>query len=71
MEHRIREIRKGVGVSQEQLAHMVNLTRQTISNFERGVSSPSLLDMKRISQALRVPLPDLLSPELIKPSVAA
>ncbi|WP_371637687.1 helix-turn-helix transcriptional regulator [Synechococcus sp. N5] len=50
---------------------MVNLTRQTISNFERGVSSPSLLDMKRISQALRVPLPDLLSPELIKPSVAA
>ncbi len=71
MDHRIREIRKGVGVSQEQLAHMVNLTRQTISNFERGVSSPSLLDMKRISQALRVPLPDLLSPELIKPSVAA
>ena len=37
----ILELRKKKGLSQEQLGERVNVTRQTISNWELGVTAPN------------------------------
>ena len=38
---KILELRKKSGLSQEQLGDMVNVTRQTISNWELGETAPN------------------------------
>lgn len=42
MENRIRELRKEKKISQEELATMVNVTRQTIISLENGRYNASL-----------------------------
>ena len=42
MENRIRELRKAMGMSQEELAHRAGVSRQTINMIERGDYNPSL-----------------------------
>jgi transcriptional regulator with XRE-family HTH domain len=56
----IRSLRKQRGLSQEDLAEASGLSRNYISDIERGVRNPSLLAVIGISRALRVPLRDLL-----------
>lgn len=42
MENRIREIRKGKGLSQEQLAKQCGVSRQTINAIENNKYDPTL-----------------------------
>lgn len=42
METRIRELREEKGLTQEQLADLVDVTRQTILFLEKGKYNPSL-----------------------------
>ena len=39
--NRIRELRRAKGMNQEQLAEQIGLTKQAISQYERGVRKPS------------------------------
>lgn len=39
---RLQRIRKQNGVSQEELAKKLHVQRQTISSYERGVSTPDI-----------------------------
>lgn len=48
-------------MSQEALAEASNLSRNYISDIERGVRNPSLLALIGIAKALRMPLRDLLA----------
>jgi transcriptional regulator with XRE-family HTH domain len=57
----LRSLRKQRGLSQETLAEMSRLSRNYISDIERGVRNPSLLAVVGISRALRLPLRDLLA----------
>ena len=56
----IRSYRKQRGMSQEDLAEKSGLSRNYVSDIERGVRNPSLLALIKLSRALRVPLRDLL-----------
>ena len=38
---RIRNLRKGLGLTQEQLAHMLGVTWTTVNRWEAGSSSPT------------------------------
>ena len=40
LEERLRMARNNCGLSQEALAEQINVSRQTISKWERGVVSP-------------------------------
>jgi transcriptional regulator with XRE-family HTH domain len=57
----IRSYRKQRGLSQEELAEAARLSRNYISDIERGVRNPSLLALVALSRALRVPLRDILA----------
>jgi len=56
----IRSYRKQRGMSQEDLAEKSGLSRNYISDIERGVRNPSLLALIGITRALRMALRDLL-----------
>ncbi|MDA7027214.1 helix-turn-helix transcriptional regulator [Bacillus sp. CLL-7-23] len=43
MKNRLEEIRKKHGIKQEELAHALEVTRQTISSLENGRYNPSII----------------------------
>ena len=51
---RVREYRKRLGLSQEELAHACNLDRTYIGGVERGERNISLLNIHRIAAALKL-----------------
>ena len=60
----IYRLRKLKGLSQEGLAEVVNVTRQTISNWELGETSPNPEQLKLLSKALGVSIDELLNNEI-------
>lgn len=54
--HIIKEQRQRKGMSQEELARRLFVTRQTISNYETGKSSPDVEMLARIGEVLDVDL---------------
>ena len=57
---RIAEIRKDRGLTQEELAELCSVTRQTISNWENGKSYPDLETLVLISDTFDVSLDAIL-----------
>ncbi len=58
--HRIREVRKKYSLSQEDLSSRVHLSRKCISNIETYKTSPTLVTLIKIAEALQVSIHDLL-----------
>lgn len=56
---RIRELRKGLRMSQEQLSERVDVDPRYISRIELGRCSPSLETLENIARALGVEMRDL------------
>ena len=56
----IQKLRKALKLSQEQLAEKIDVTRQTISNWELGETSPNPEQLKLLSKALGVSIDELL-----------
>lgn len=63
----IAERRKQLGWTQEQVAERVGVDAETISRFERGANLPSLLTLENLSNALRLPVSELLSKQRPEP----
>ena len=58
--NRILELRKKNGLSQEKLGEKINVTRQTISNWELGETYPNPEQLKLLSKTLNVSVDELL-----------
>lgn len=56
----ILRLRKSIGLSQEVLAERIGVTRQTISNWELGETSPNPEQLKLLSKTLNVSIDELL-----------
>ena len=56
---RIRTLREGRGLSQEQLAELSGLDRTYISGIERGIRNVALRNIVALAQALDVSLSEL------------
>jgi putative transcriptional regulator len=63
----IKAIRKSKGLSQEELAIKLNVVRQTISKWEKGLSVPDSEMLISISEVLETPVSTLLG-ETVTPS---
>lgn len=57
---RIRQLRIGASLSQEQLAFTCELDRTYIGSVERGERNISALNLKKIAQALKIEPADIL-----------
>ena len=60
----ILKLRKDNHLSQEQLAEKINVTRQTISNWELGETSPNPEQLKLLSKTLNVSIDELLDNDI-------
>lgn len=58
-----REQRRRLGLTLEQLAIALELSRAQINNFELGKSGLGISRIPRLAEALRIPCADLLPPE--------
>ena len=56
----IKTLRKEKGYSQETLAQQLNVVRQTISKWEKGISVPDAEMLNSISELFEVPVSELL-----------
>ncbi|MDO4333282.1 MAG: helix-turn-helix transcriptional regulator [Eubacteriales bacterium] len=57
---KISQLRKLSGMTQEQLAEKLSVSRQTISKWETGITSPDLESIVKISKIFQVSLDELL-----------
>ena len=58
--NKINQLRKLSGMTQEQLAEKLNVSRQTISKWESGSSTPDIESVVKVSEIFQVSLDDLL-----------
>lgn len=61
---KILELRKKKGLSQEQLGEKVNVTRQTISNWELEETTPNPEQLKLLSKVLNISIDELLDNDI-------
>ena len=62
---RIAEVRSARGLSQENLAELLHVSRQTISNWERGKTLVDIQSLMLMAEALDMPLVELLGEEQV------
>ena len=60
---KLQELRKGRGLTQEELADALYVSRTAISKWESGRGCPSIDSLKEISNYFSVTIDDLLSSE--------
>jgi transcriptional regulator with XRE-family HTH domain/mannose-6-phosphate isomerase-like protein (cupin superfamily) len=64
----IRALRKAQKLSLAQLAERSDLSIGNLSQIERGVRSPSLRSLQRLSECLKVPIADLFQARTLPPA---
>lgn len=60
----LKTIRKNKGFSQEQLSLRLNVVRQTVSKWEKGLSVPDAEMLAKIAEVLDVPTSELLGGDI-------
>ena len=61
---KILELRKKKGFSQEELGERIDVTRQTISNWELGETSPNIEQLKLLSKEFNISIDELLDNDI-------
>ena len=54
------DVRKRIGWTQGELAERIGVETETISRFERGATTPSLLTLQRLASVLNTTMAELL-----------
>lgn len=66
---RMRDVRKGLGISQEELAHLSGMHRTYVSSVERGERNISVLNLLSLAGVLGVDAGDLVAGLTRKPRI--
>ncbi len=67
---KIKEIRKRMGLSQEQLGKIINVSRQAITKWERDEGIPDISNLKELSTILGVTVDYLISNNTTLPELS-
>lgn len=57
---KLKTIRENRGLSQRQLGEKMGITQQTVAQYEKIIEQPKLATIRRLAEALEVPLSDLI-----------
>lgn len=60
----LKELRKSKGFTQEELASKINVVRQTVSKWEKGLSVPDADSLQQIAEVLEVEVSQLLGAKI-------
>src|SRR4051812_45328820 len=63
LSQRIKELRKSKGLNQADLAEKIGVTRQTIINWEKGVTGPDEKELSKLLKHFNISFEDLTSSE--------
>ena len=63
MKNRLEEIRKSQGITQEELANILEVSRQTIGSLENGRYNPSIILAFKIAKFFKLTIEDIFSYE--------
>lgn len=63
VKERLTELRERCGLTQSELAGLLNVSRQTVSKWERGTAAPSGKHLSALSRLYGVPLDELIGGE--------
>lgn len=58
---RLRFIRRQKDLTQEQLAELVGLSVEFVSNMERGINSPSFNTLEKLEKVLNTPIREMFT----------
>ena len=58
---RIKELRKNKGLTQQQLAELIDIDSKHLSKIEVGSSYPSLYNLEKITKVLNIKMQDLFN----------
>lgn len=58
---KVKEIRKSKGLSQRELGEKMGITQQTIAQYERAIEQPKLTTVRKLAEALEVPIGELVT----------
>ena len=61
----LKQMRKKKGISQEELAQLLNVSRQAVSKWEQGIGYPEVEKLLILSSQLNVSLDSLMADEII------
>lgn len=61
------DYRKNSGVSQEKLAELLGISRQTVSRWEQGAFTPSAENLAKLSEVFGVPVEAFLKDDWVPP----
>ena len=61
LKNRLKEFRARIDVNQAQMGHLVGVSRQTISQIERGDYSPSVTLALKIAKVFQVPVEEIFT----------
>lgn len=64
IEKRLKQAREAEGLTQEQVAEAVMVSRQTISNWENGKSLPDIISVMKLSELYKISVDELLKGDL-------
>jgi transcriptional regulator with XRE-family HTH domain len=64
IEKKLKDARLSSGLTQEQVAEKIMVSRQTISNWENGKSLPDIVSIMNLSDLYQISLDDLLKGDL-------
>lgn len=59
LKNRLEELRKAMGIKQEELAEALEVSRQTIGSLENGRYNPSILLAFKIARYFELPIEDI------------
>lgn len=60
---KLKEIRSRFNISQEKMAHLINVSRQAITKWESDIGMPDISNLETISKTFNVTIDELLSEE--------
>ncbi len=63
----IKNLRKAKGYSQETFATQLNVVRQTVSKWEKGLSVPDAVTLEKMADILEVSVSELLGSQIMQP----
>jgi putative transcriptional regulator len=63
MKNKVRDLRKQLSLTQEQLAEIIGVSRQTINAIEKQKFDPSLPTAFKMSRLFKLPLEEIFWPD--------